>query len=64
MEYATQDLVAMVAEREGKSLEESMGVVYKSPFYEKLMDASTGLYLESSEYLYSLMSDQVWCSDS
>ena len=28
MEYVTQDLVAMVADREGLSIQDAMGVVY------------------------------------
>ena len=46
IEYATQDLVSMVAEREGKSIQGAMEVVYHSRLHEKLQDVETGLYLE------------------
>ena len=58
MEYATQDLVAMVAEREGLSIQNAMGVVYHSKLHEKLHDVETGLYLEGSEYLYGLLNEE------
>ena len=58
MEYATQDLVAMVVEREGLSVQDAMGVVYHSRLHEKLQDVETGLYLEGSEYLYGLLKEE------
>ena len=58
MEYATQDLVAMLVERQGLTLEEAMQRVYHSQFYSKLLDQETGLYLEGSEYLYGLLAEE------
>jgi len=58
MEYATQDLVAMVAERQRLSIQDAMGVVYHSRLHEKLHDVETGLYLEGSEYLYGLLVEE------
>ena len=52
MEYATQDLVAMVAEREGLSIQDAMGVVYHSRLHEKLHDVETGLYLVSRKHTF------------
>ena len=58
MEYATQDLVAMLVERQGLTLEDAMQRVYPSRLYTKLLDQETGLYLEGSEYLYGLMAEE------
>ena len=58
IEYATQDLVAMLVERESKSIQDAMGIVYHSRLYDKLQDVGTGLYLEGSEYLYGLLSEE------
>lgn len=58
MEYATQDLVAMLVERQGLTLEDAMQRVYHSQLYTKLLDQETGLYLEGSEYLYALMAEE------
>ena len=48
----------MVAEREGLSIQDAMGVVYHSRLHEKLHDVETGLYLEGSEYLYGLLNEE------
>lgn len=58
MEYATQDLVAMLVERQGLTLEDAMQRVYHSQLYTKLLDQETGLYLEGSEYLYGLLAEE------
>ena len=58
IEYATQDLVSFVAEREGKSIQAAMEAVYHSELHEKLQDVETGLYLEGSEYLYALLNEE------
>lgn len=57
MEYAAQDLIAMLVEREHLSIEDAMQRFYHSKFYEKLLDSETGLYLEGSEYLYGVMTE-------
>ena len=58
MEYATQDLVAMLVERQGLTLEDAMQRVYHSQLYTKLLDQETGLYLEGSEYLYGFLAEE------
>ena len=59
IEYATQDLVALLVEREKLSIQDAMSVVYHSRLHEKLLDVETGLYLEGSEYLFGLALRQV-----
>jgi len=58
MEYVTQDLVAIVAEREGLDSIAAMGKVYHSRLYAKLQDPETGLYLEGTDYLYGLFKEE------
>jgi hypothetical protein len=58
IEYATQDLVSMVVERESMSIQRAMEVVYHSQLHEKLQNVETGLYLEGSEYLYGLLNEE------
>ena len=43
VEYATQDLVAMLVERKGMSIQDAMSVIYHSRLHEKLLDVETGL---------------------
>ncbi len=59
MEYATQDLVAMLVEREGMPIQDAMGTVYRSCLHRKLQDVDTGLYLAGSEYLYGLLNEEL-----
>ena len=59
VEYATQDLVAMLVERKGMSIQDAMSVIYHSRLHEKLLDVETGLYLEGSEYLYGLLMEEL-----
>ena len=49
----------MIVEREGKSIQDAMGIVYHSRLHEKLQDVETGLYLEGSEYLYGLLMEEL-----
>jgi len=59
MEYITQDLVAMLVERRGLSIQDAMGAVYHSQLHKKLLDEETGFYLEGSEYLYSILTEEL-----
>ena len=58
IEYATQDLVVLLVERENLSIEDAMSVVYHSRLHERLLDVETALYLEGSEYLFGLLSEE------
>ena len=59
IEYALQDLIALLMERKGLAHQEAMKVVYHSALYGKLQDIGTGLYLEGSEYLYNLLAEEM-----
>lgn len=58
IEYAQQDLVAMLVERKNLAPQKAMEVVYHSKLLEKLQDIETGLYLEGSDYLYNLLMEE------
>ena len=58
IEYAQQDLVAMLVERKNLAPQKAMKVVYHSKLLEKLQDIETGLYLEGSDYLYDLLMEE------
>ena len=59
IEYAFQDLVALLVERKRLSAQAAMKIVYHSALYGKLQDVETGLYLEGSEYLYTLLVEEM-----
>ena len=63
IEYALQDVIAMLVERQGLAAQAAMNIAYHSSLYCKLQDVDTGLYLEGSEYLYSLLVEEMKRND-
>lgn len=59
MEYIVQDIVDMLATDQNIEYDEAMNKFYNSEVFEKLQDKETGLYLESSEYIYDLFKDEM-----
>lgn len=59
IEYIVQDIVDMLATDQHIEYDEAMNKFYNSEVFEKLQDKETGLYLESSEYIYDLFKDEM-----
>lgn len=59
IEYIVQDIVDMLAADQNIEYDEAMNKFYNSEVFEKLQDKETGLYLESSEYIYDLFKDEM-----
>lgn len=59
IEGIIQDLVSYICEDKGIAIDEAMTVVYSSIVYIKLIDEATGLYRESSAYVYELLKDEL-----
>lgn len=59
IEYIIQDIVDMLATDQNIEYDEAMNKFYNSEVFEKLQDKETGLYLESSEYIYDLFKDEM-----
>lgn len=59
IEYIIQDIVDMIAIDQNIEYDEAMNKFYNSEIFEKLQDKETGLYLESSEYVYDLFKDEM-----
>ncbi len=43
----------------GKSLEESLNVLYDSETFQKLSNPDTGLYFQSSRYVYQFLKNEI-----
>lgn len=52
-EHLTARMIQILTEEQGYSLEEAFERVYTSPIYNKLSDARTGLFYQSSRYVLS-----------
>ena len=59
MEYIVQDIVDMFSSDQNIEYDEDMNRFYNSKVFEKLQDKETGLYMESSEYVYDLFKDEM-----
>lgn len=59
IEYIIQDIVDMLATDQNIEYDEAMNKFYYSEVFEKLQDKETGLYLESSGYIYDLFKDEM-----
>ena len=59
VEYIVQDIVDMFSSDQNIEYDEAMNRFYNSKVFEKLQDKETGLYMESSEYVYDLFKDEM-----
>ena len=59
IEYIIQDIVDMFSSDQDIEYDEAMNKFYNSKVFEKLQDKETGLYMESSEYVYDLFKDEM-----
>lgn len=59
IEHIAADIVAMLVEKRNMEIEEAIDVLYTSDTYSKLRDARTGLYFQSSKYVYSILEQEM-----
>ena len=58
VEGITKDIVCFLME-EGYELNEALGVFYNSETFAKLTDEETGLYIESSSFVYEILKSEL-----
>lgn len=59
MEYVIQDIISMITEDQGIEYDYAMNKFYNSEVFTKLLEKETGLYMESSAYVYDLFKDEM-----
>ena len=59
MEFCVQDIIERIVKEHNIDYDEAMNLFYSSPTFAKLNDIETGLYLESSDYVYTLFQDEL-----
>ncbi len=59
VEYIIQDIIELLSEKKNIDFDEAMNIFYSSVTFEKLIDTETGLYLESTAYIFGLLSDEL-----
>ena len=55
IEDITSDLIEMLIEREGYTLQQSVDTIYNSDTYAAYIRPETGLYYQSSGYIYEYL---------
>ena len=58
-EEIVKDMIARLMEERGLSMQEAFDKVYTSRLFEKLDNPKTGLYFQSSGYVYSFLEDEL-----
>lgn len=59
MEFCVQDIIERIVKEQNIDYDEAMNLFYSSQTFAKLNDVETGLYLESSDYVYTLFQDEL-----
>lgn len=59
MEFCVQDIIERIVKEHNIDYDEAMNLFYSSQTFAKLNDVETGLYLESSDYVYTLFQDEL-----
>ena len=54
-----KDMISRLMDERGLSMQEAFDAVYSSRLFEKLNDPSTGLYFQSSGYVFSYLKDEL-----
>ncbi len=58
IEYHIQDIIAYMVKDLQIEYDQAMQIFYNSQTLDKLTDVETGLYLESSAYVYGIFQDE------
>ena len=58
VEYQIQDIIENIVTDIQIEYDKAMQIFYNSQTFDKLTDIETGLYLESSAYIYGLFQDE------
>lgn len=59
IEGIVQDLIKYLCEDKETSIEDALDIVYNADVFERVSDVETGLYKESSSYIYELLKDEL-----
>ncbi|MCR2046425.1 hypothetical protein NSB25_03935 [Acetatifactor muris] len=58
IEYNIQDIIEYIVQDFRIEYDQAMQIFYNSQTFDKLMDIETGLYLESSAYVYGIFQNE------
>lgn len=58
-EEIVKDMISRLMEERGLTMQQAFDAVYTSHLFEKLNNPATGLYFQSSGYVYSFLKDEL-----
>ena len=58
-EEIVNDLIACLMDERGLTMADAFDAVYTSRLFEKLSDPKTGLYFQSTGYVYSFLTEEL-----
>ena len=58
-EEIVKDMISRLMEERGLSLQQAFNAVYTSRLFEKLSDPKTGLFFQSTGYVYSFLLEEL-----
>lgn len=58
-EYITKNLVSLLTEKYGYTIETAFDVLYNSETFQKLSDTKTGLYFQSPKYVFTYLDNEI-----
>ncbi|MCM1288527.1 MAG: hypothetical protein NC240_09485 [Clostridium sp.] len=59
IEFVIQDIIEMITIDKGIEYDDAMNRFYHSEVFDKLQNTETGLYAQSSAYVYDLYKDEL-----
>jgi len=59
IEELVKDLILKLMENRRVTMPEALGLVYNSDTYEKILDLETGLFSQSTAYVYEILSREL-----
>lgn len=57
----TEELIVILMEEKGLSIEDAFSALYRSQTYARLSDPNTKLYIQSAGYVYSMLDEELSC---
>lgn len=58
-ECTARDVITMLVEKKNLSIAEAMDIFYNSKTFENLCNKETGLYFQSSVYIYDVLENEL-----
>ncbi len=58
-EEIVKDMIARLMDERGLSMQDAFDIVYTSELFKKLSNPKTGLYFQSSGYVYSFLIEEI-----